>query len=83
MIIIHSQNALSAESTFRRTDRTLRTVYNTYGLKRVNSGKTAEGFAIAVEIPQLWDLWNQKYLTETDILRWFREDHDTIEIFTC
>lgn len=81
MIIIHAQNAKSAESTFRRTDRVLRTVYNTFGLKRVDSGKTAEGFAIAVEIPQLWDLWRQKYLTETDLLQWFREDRWTLEIF--
>ena len=80
MIIIHAQNAKSAESTVRRTNRTLRHRFNTYGLKRIDSGKTADGFAIAVEIPQLWDLWSQRHLTETDLLQWFREDRWTLEI---
>lgn len=82
MIIIHAENMLSAESTVRRTDRALRCRFNTYGLKRIDSGKTAKGFAIAVEIPELWNLWKQRYLTETDLLQWFKEDRWTLEIFT-
>lgn len=82
MIIIHAENAPSAESTVRRTDRILRSIYNTYGLKRIDSGKTDEGFAIAVEIPELWDIWTQHYLTEVDLLKWFQMDRWTIEIYT-
>ena len=80
MIIIHAENVLSAESTVRRTDRALRYRFNTYGLKRIDSGKTAKGFAIAVEIPELWDLWKQRYLTEADLLQWFKEDRWTLEM---
>lgn len=82
MVIIHAENMLSAESTVRRTDKALRHQFNTYGLKRIDSGKTARGFAIAVEIPELWSLWQQRYLTETDLLQWFKEDRWTLEIFT-
>lgn len=82
MIIIHAQNAGSAESTLKRTNRALRYRFNTYGLKRVDSGKTAEGFAIAVEIPELWDFWKQRQLTEEDLLQWFYEDRWTLGIFT-
>lgn len=81
MIIIHAQNAASAESTLKRTNRALRHRFNTYGLKRVDSGKTAEGFAIAVEIPELWYFWKQRQLTEEDMLQWFYEDRWTLEIF--
>lgn len=81
MIIIHAQNAASAESTLKRTDRALTHRFNTYGLKRVDSGKTDKGFAIAVEIPELWDFWKQRQLTEEDILQWFYEDRWTLEIF--
>ena len=83
MIIIHATNCLSAERSLKRADIQLRARWNTFGLKRVDSGRTSQGFGIAVEIPELWNGWH--LMTENELANLIAnscQDKDTLEIGT-
>lgn len=77
MIYIKTFTAQGAERALKNADHELRRHWNTYGFKRTDSHKTAGGFVLKLEAPELH--WRDHTIDESELLHMFDYCDDLLD----